>query len=195
MQVMIGKKNLGKYAVRRGGTLVDAINRRALATGSMRSAMAGHSSNFNGHHITVDFNAYRGYFVAEYTWAGRNVLARGSAEECLDAALREHNRGAAFSSVVFYPETVADAACAREKGLALEDAEPKMDPMFALVGDAMHLMQQFGVPATSYLMESKTPEEYKAKVDADFEAQRERRLLHATEVSAAFTRQIEKVGL
>jgi hypothetical protein len=192
---MCGKKDLGKYGISRGGSLVDAINARALATGSMRGAMAGHSADYNGHFIRVDWNSYKGYWLAEYTWAGRNVLARGSFEQCLDAALEEHARGASFSTVVTYPETVAQAAYARQKGLSLEAKESKADPMFALVGDAMHLQDQFGVPATTYLLQSKTPEEYKAKVDADFESQRERRLAHATAHSAKVTAQIERAGL
>lgn len=195
MNIMCGKRNLGKYAVHRGGSLVDAINRRACATGSMRGAMAGHSANYNGHLIRVYWNDYKKYWLAEYTWAGRNVLCRGSFEECLDAALEEHGRGASFSEVLTFPETIAQALYAQSKGLSVEDMEPKADPMHALVGDAMRLQEQFGVPATTYLLQSKTPEEYKAKVDADFDAQRERRVAHAEAHGARVTLQIEMAGL
>lgn len=91
---------------------IDAHNRRAAAVGSPRYAAAASNANYNGHRVSVTWNDYRGYYIAEYYWAGRVVLARGSFEQCLRAAVEEHNRGALGSSVVVYPregdaETIA----------------------------------------------------------------------------------------
>ncbi len=74
---------------------IDALNRRAAALGSPRCAELTSHADYNGHHVTVSWNSYRNYYVAEYTWAGRVVLARGSFEVCLAAALAEYRRGSA----------------------------------------------------------------------------------------------------
>jgi hypothetical protein len=74
--------------------VIDAINRVALATGGVRGAMAGSHADYNGHSTQVSFNDRRQYWVAEYTWAGRNVLARGEFESCVQAAKHEWDRGA-----------------------------------------------------------------------------------------------------
>src|SRR5215470_7087423 len=42
-------------------TLVDAVNRCAAATGSVRYAMLAADANYNGHHVTVTYNNYRDY--------------------------------------------------------------------------------------------------------------------------------------
>lgn len=80
-------------------TVIDAINRAAAATGSPRYAMLAEGGDYNGHHVVVYFNNYRGYWLAEYTWAGRVVLARGSLLECAAAAAREFDRGARGATV------------------------------------------------------------------------------------------------
>lgn len=88
--------------------IIAGINRMALATGSIARAMAGASADYNGHLVSVYFNDYRSYYVADYTWSGRQVLARGGVEECLRAAIREYDRGAlgASVSVSLRPEDV-----------------------------------------------------------------------------------------
>ena len=78
---------------------IDALNRRSVALGSPRYAqLAGHA-NYNGHHVTVSWNDYRKYYIAQYFWAERIVLARGTAEQCTAAAIAEYNRGALGASV------------------------------------------------------------------------------------------------
>lgn len=90
---------------------IAALNRRAAACGSPRYAMLSENADYNGHYMCVSWNAYRGYYIAQYTWAGRRVLARGSFADCLSAALREYNRGAVGSSVHVEPrEDDAEAA-------------------------------------------------------------------------------------
>lgn len=78
---------------------IDALNRRAAALGSPRYAQGAHLANYNGHHVTVSWNDYRKYYVCDYTWAGRIVLARGDASACTTAAVTEYNRGALGASV------------------------------------------------------------------------------------------------
>lgn len=80
--------------------LVDAINRMAAATGSVRGAMAASSADYNGHGVAVSFNDFRKYWVAQYYWGQRVVLNRGDLEGCVRAAAREYNRGALGSEVV-----------------------------------------------------------------------------------------------
>lgn len=82
---------------------IDALNRRAAAMGSVVYAMAAAHADYNGHHTTLRWNEYRGYYIAEYFWAGRCVLARGSFVECLSAVLYEQNKGKLGSSAAVYP--------------------------------------------------------------------------------------------
>ncbi len=79
---------------------IDALNRRAAALGSPRYAQATAYAyaDYNGHHVSVSWNDYRGYYVAQYYWAERIVLARGSFADCLRAALAEYARGALGAS-------------------------------------------------------------------------------------------------
>lgn len=93
---------------------IDALNRRAAAVGSPGYAMMTAHANYNGHHVTVSWNEYRGYYIAEYWWAGRCVLTRGDFARCLAAAIQEYQRGALGSSVGVYPradDTEAVALC------------------------------------------------------------------------------------
>lgn len=99
---------------------IDALNRRAAATGSLRIAGLSAHADYNGHAIIVQYNSYRGYYITEYFWAGRVVLSRGTFADCLSAALAEHDRGALGSSVavtVRDGDTEALARCAGEPRL------------------------------------------------------------------------------
>ena len=121
--------------------------------------------------IGVHFNEYRRYWLAEYTWAGRNVLARGSFEACLGAALREHDRGALGSCVVARPSTDEEAELCRAKGLIPEDEATAInaewrDERFAEVSWALRYERNMGIPAVSLLVGSDSLADYKAKRDA-----------------------------
>lgn len=99
---------------------IDALNRRAAAVGSPGYACKSSRADYNGHHVVVRWNDYKGYYTAEYTWAGRNVLARGHFADCLRAALAEHNRGALGSSVsveLREGDVAAEAHCRQEPAL------------------------------------------------------------------------------
>ena len=82
---------------------IDAHNRMAAALGSPRMASLTHYADYNGHHVTLSWNSYRGYYVAEYFWAGRVVIARGSFAACLRAVVDEYARGALGSSAAIIP--------------------------------------------------------------------------------------------
>jgi len=95
---------------------IDVENRRACATGSMRYAALTENADYNGHALRVDWNDYRGYYVCEYFWAGRVVIARGDCEYVLREAVKEfarQGRGASLH-VAVKPE---HAAVAEELGL------------------------------------------------------------------------------
>ena len=86
-------------------TPVDIINRRAAATGSVGYAMQTAYANYNGHHVGVSFNTYRGYWIAEYHWGERVVIARGSLVDVLRAARDYYSRGDKGATVcVGYPK-------------------------------------------------------------------------------------------
>lgn len=87
------------FAPTRPYDIIAAINRVAVATGSTVNAYKATNADYNGHSVTVGFNKYRGYWIAEHFWAGRNVLCRGQFEDCLKAAITEYNRGALGSSI------------------------------------------------------------------------------------------------
>lgn len=89
-------------------TIVDAYNRSAAAKGSPKIGKTASNADYNGHNVSVCWNEFRRYYIAEYWWAGRNVLARGNLESCIQAALNEYNRGAlgAGVSVIPKPEDV-----------------------------------------------------------------------------------------
>jgi hypothetical protein len=92
---------------------IDAHNRAAAAKGSPRYAELASHADYNGHHVTLSWNSYRGYYVTEYFWAGRVVLARGSFENCLRAVIEEHARGAlGASATISVPATDAEALVA-----------------------------------------------------------------------------------
>lgn len=152
--------------------IIAAVNRAAAATGTTSYASKTHRANYNGHHVTIAFNDYRQYWVTEYFWAGRVVLARGSFEDCLEAGIREYQRGALGTTVSvgvdedqldyaqlallngFLPSDEADA----------KDAEWK-DERFDEVHHALTSEKQTGVPATAYLIQAKTLEEYRDRRD------------------------------
>lgn len=78
---------------------IDELNRRSAAMGSVGYAERAAHANYNGHHVTMTWNSYRKYYVAEYFWAGRVVLARGAADHCTAAAVAEYDKGALGASV------------------------------------------------------------------------------------------------
>lgn len=149
-----------------------AINRMAAATGSLRRAMASATADFNGHCVTMRFNDFRGYWVAEYFWGGRMVVWRGEFKPTMDAAVREYNRGALGASVFVHVETEEHAALCRAAGLTeyTKDIDAAhhatwFTDLHKEVSAAIRLEREVGIPATSFLVSSATLAEYNAKVD------------------------------
>lgn len=93
-------------------SIIDCINRIAAATGSVRYAQMASNADYNGHAIMLAWNDYRGYYVAEYYWGERVVIARGkNFADVLAEAKREFARqglGASLS-VSVRPEDAATA--------------------------------------------------------------------------------------
>jgi hypothetical protein len=101
---------------------IDAHNRAAAAKGSLRYASLASHADYNGHHVKLTWNAYRRYYVAEYFWAGREVLARGDFATCLRAVMTEYARGAlgASASIVIPESDAAAVAAARAESALVE---------------------------------------------------------------------------
>lgn len=99
---------------------VDLVNRRAAATGSVAYAKAAHHGDYNGHFVRVYFNTFRKYWVCDYTWAGRNVLGRGSLRSVLSAAKREYDRGARGTRVHLKIDDKAPEPVEEQKAMARE---------------------------------------------------------------------------
>lgn len=99
---------------------IDALNRRAAATGSPRYVEATGYADYNGHHVTLSWNDYRGYYVAGYFWGDRIVIARGNFDRCLAATVAEYGRGALGASASVHPregDEDALALCNSTEGL------------------------------------------------------------------------------
>lgn len=156
-------------------TLIDAINRMALATGSTRSAMLGKDANYNGHRVSVSFNDYRRYWVAEYFWAGRCVIARGSFEDVLRAAVSFHEGQGRGGELFLNGANEEQAELAKSLGLVLCTDEIQAahratyaDARFTEINSAMDYEKHGMAPAVGWLANSATIEEYHAKIEAHF---------------------------
>lgn len=160
--------------------LIAAVNRLAAATGSLRYGEQAHRADYNGHHVTVSYNGYRKYWVTEYFWAGRVVLARGEFHRCLEAAVREYERGAKGTKVsVSVGDDEFDFAALAVALGCLPEAEAKardlewQDPRFQEVASAVELERWVGVPAVALLLRATTVEEYRALLDAEVRARQQ----------------------
>jgi hypothetical protein len=172
-------------------SVIDAVNRMAAATGSTAYAMRAAHADYNGHAVRVYWNDYRGYWLAEYQWGERVVLARGQLAEALYAACREYKRGALGASVrAAYPESVREGNVPSESipyfeqmcvehGLTSEavlSEEAHRDtwwtPLHAKVNEALDYERRGFAPAVGFLCNSATLDEYEAKLNAHFAARR-----------------------
>jgi hypothetical protein len=165
-------------------TLIDAINRKALATGSTRFAMLGARADYNGHHLTVSFNSYRRYWVAEYFWAGRVVISRGDFADVARAAVEFQKTNGRGGEVVLTVEDEEQARAARALGfIECTDATRAAhratyaDARFDEINGAMSYEEHGLAPAVGMLANSATIEEYKAKIEAFFAERKAARAL------------------
>lgn len=97
-------------------SLVDAVNRIAAATGSMRYARLASDAGYNGHAVTVTYNDYRDYCICEHYWGGRVVHARGSMETALRAGRYEYDLGHRGTRVTTCDLTTGEAQAALALG-------------------------------------------------------------------------------
>jgi hypothetical protein len=177
-------------------TIIDAINRRAAATGSVRYAMAASSADYNGHHISLCWNEFRQYYVGEYHWGERVVITRNEDFSlALEACIREYDRQGRGASLFVAPQTDADLGiCMNHPRLQIYDpdwtqggerCEGSQAKWMATWPDAWkfeHMasdMEFRWTPAhaefkTRALIESSTPEEFQARMAAYETEQRAR---------------------
>ena len=166
-------------------SIIDAVNRMALATGSVQGAISGQSADFNGHRLRLEWNNYRSYYVGEYTWNGRNVFHRGTDfEAALCVSLNEFDRGGRGTSLYVSPhgdeDMVRAANCPKlmawsEEIEKAEDAKWKTWA-YAEVNSALRMERQFSIPYVAHLIQAKTKEEYDALVQGEFDKRKKERI-------------------
>jgi hypothetical protein len=153
--------------------LIHTINRVAAAQGSVAYAMSALDAHYNGHQVTVHFNDYRQYWIAEFYWGGRNVLCRGSFEDCVLAAKREYERGAKGCTVrASFPAEDTD----KENFLVSQGFQPWSEaiaaahhdsfytPLMGQVGSAFWYEKHVCIPAISFLTKAKDVDEFNTMV-------------------------------
>lgn len=150
-------------------TLLDAVNRIAAATGSLRYAAAASGADYNGHR--VDFtppNKFKRNWTCTYMWAGLHTLGRGSLESCLLAAKREYDRGALGASAYITVESEEDARLCEAQGFVEWSPEIEaqhlasfMDERYAKINEAREY-EKWGLwpGAVQALLDSATVEEW-----------------------------------
>ena len=146
-------------------SVVDAINRVAAAQGSIGYAMASVGADYNGHNLNLWFNDYKGYYICEYFWGERVVLARSyDIREALDAsllALERQGKGANLRISV-RPE---DAAIVRKYPQVIEGKEELEACSWYTwrhreVGNARYYEKHMGVPASAALLMARDPHDF-----------------------------------
>jgi hypothetical protein len=148
-------------------TLVDAINRCAAATGSVRYAMLAADANYNGHHVTVSYNDYRDYCVCEHYWGGRVVHARGSMAAVLRAGRYEYDLDHRGTSVRTCDLTPDEAATALSLGYMPWSAEAEetwnalwYTELHACASEALSDARHFGYDTAHLLMQASSKIDY-----------------------------------
>lgn len=159
--------------------IIAAVNRMALATGSVRSALVSEGVDYNGHHVGfVEPNQFKKYWTCYYTWAGIRTIGRGTLADCLKAAKEEYDRGALGASAVVQVSTQEDAeACIAAGFVLLTDESEKAHnaswrtTAHDAVGEAF-TDAKWGIfpEAVSVLCTCSTREEYRAKRQAHLDA-------------------------
>jgi len=157
--------------------LVDAVNRAAAATGSVRYAQLSADASYNGHHVTVVYNDYRDYCICEHFWGGRVVHARGTMESALRAGRAEYDLGHRGTSVTTGDLTPDEAQVALSLGyvprsLEAEEAWQALwwTDLHECVGEAMGDARYYGCDTAHLLLQASSKIDYhekKARMQAD----------------------------
>lgn len=143
-------------------SIVDAINRMCLATGSTRNAAVGSDADYNGHNVEVRWNDHRGYWVASYIWSGPHVIARGELEYCLDEAARFYAAQGRGASVRVLARDDDDAATCAARGFILAETEDRSwhDWRFEQINYALAMERRGFGPYTHNLCVAASPDEF-----------------------------------
>ncbi len=146
-------------------SIIDAINRMSLATGGFRSACAGSDADYNGHSVEGRFNDHRGYWVAQYHWCDRIVVARGDLAHCLESAKTFYAAQGRGASVKVECRDADDAAFCEAAGYIPADAEDRTwrDWRFDEVGSAVAAEQRGWGSHPSHLIAATSMEDYRVR--------------------------------
>ena len=148
-------------------TLVDAVNRAAVATGSVRYARLSADASYNGHAVTVTYNDYRDYCLCEHYWGERVVHARGSMELALRAGRREYDLDHRGTRVTTCDLTSDEATIAR--GLGYMSWSPEAEEtwnalwyteLHECVGQALGDAKWFGGDTAHLLLQASSKIDY-----------------------------------
>jgi hypothetical protein len=158
-------------------TLVDAVNRCAAATSSVRYARQVADAGYNGHSVTVNYNDYRDYCLCEHYWGERVVHARGSMEAALRAGRVEYDLGHRGTRVATCDLTPGEAQVALALGyipwsMEAEEAWNALwyTELHGCVGEAMGDARFGGCDTVHLLLQSSSRVDYherKARALAD----------------------------
>lgn len=149
-------------------SIIDVINRRALATGHWRNAMVGSDADYNGHNVSVWWNDYRKYWIAHYTWSGPHVIARGTLESCLVQAKAFYGRQGRGASVEVNARNDEEVAIAMAAGYIPADLEDRswQDWKHGEVNNALYYERQGFGAYTHHLVAATSREDYEARCKA-----------------------------
>lgn len=161
----------GRYWIpTRPYNLVDAINRAAAATGSVRYAQLASDASYNGHSVVVTYNDYRDYCICEHFWGGRVVHCRGTMEAALRAGRYEYDLGHRGTSVATCDLTPDEAKIALALGYIpwSPEAEATWESLWytdlhACVGEAMSDARWFGSDTAHLLLQATDKVDYRER--------------------------------
>lgn len=158
-------------------SLIDAVNRCAAATGSVRYAQQAGNSDYNGHLVTVTYNDFRNYCVCEHYWGGRVVHARGNMETALRAGRSEYDLGHRGTCVTTCDLTPGEAQVALALGYVPWSAEGEeawmalwYTELHGCVGEAFGAARRGGCDTVHLLLQASSRVDYherKARALAD----------------------------
>ena len=148
-------------------TLIDAINRCAAATGSVRYARQSSDASYNGHSVSVSYNSFRDYCICEHYFGERVVHCRGSMEGALRSGRREYDLGHRGTVVRTCSLTSDEAAIALALGYIpwTKESEEAWTALWytelhECAGEAMSDAKWFGSDTAHLLLQSSSKVDY-----------------------------------
>lgn len=168
-----------------------------------KAAYFGIDDNGTAHTVGVDWNSFRGYWIAEYNYAGRNVICRGTFEACLASAKAWLDRASTGSRISVSLSETKDAEIitqmSTDKTFSVEPACWKernkqwhaVDWRREFFGDAIHDWTMFGIPPST-LTTASDVNDYKSKKEAYFNKRHDQCMKQCEAVSAAASKAIDE---